>query len=208
VGIPTLEAYAMPAELPASVAGWKPDPQRVALLVHDMQYYFVGLLPSPAALLANAASLLAAARGAGVPVFYTAQPGRMSRADRGLLMDVWGPGMPSDPAARAIVDDLAPEPGETVLTKWRYSAYHRSGFAERLGETGRDQLILCGVYAHVGVLMTAADAYCRDVEVFVAGDAVADFTARHHRLALEWMAATCAVVGTTAHLVSALTSAS
>lgn len=202
-----IEAYAMPTAMPASVAGWKVDPNRAALLVHDMQNYFVGLLPSSAqatlALRANAATLLGAARRAGLPIFYTAQPGRMSRAERGLLMDVWGPGMPPDPAARSIVDDLAPAPGDTVLTKWRYSAYHRSEFETLLGD--RDQLIICGVYAHVGILMTAADAYCRDIEVFVAGDAVADFSARHHRLALEWLAATSAVVDTTARLAGSLT---
>ncbi|MEV6964599.1 isochorismatase family protein [Hamadaea sp. NPDC051192] len=196
------ESYPMPAAMPDNVPGWQPDPRRAALLVHDLQNYFVGLLPDPGGLLANAATLVTAARRAGLPVFYTAQPGRMTPADRGLLLDFWGPGMPPDPAARAIADAVAPSAGDTVLTKWRYSAYHRSDFHAQLA--GRDQLILCGVYAHVGIQMTAADAYCRDVEVFVAGDAVADFTERHHRQALEWMAATCAVVSTTADLSAAL----
>ena len=36
----------------------------------------------------------------------------------------------------AIVDELAPEPGDEVLTKWRYSAFQRSDLAELLADAG------------------------------------------------------------------------
>jgi isochorismate hydrolase len=62
---------------------------------------------------------------------------------------------------------------------------------------GRDQLIVCGVYAHVGVLMSAVEAYTHDIETFLVADAVADFSATDHRMALEYAARTCAVVTTT-----------
>ncbi len=57
--------------------------------------------------------------------------------------------------------------------------------------------MVTGVYAHIGVLMTACDAWMSDVQAFVVADAVADFSEREHKMALEWAAGRCAVVTTT-----------
>ena len=210
MSIPTIEPYPMPtaAELTAGPAGWQPDPARAVLLVHDMQGYFVGFFPpgrSPTVeLLANVRRLKDAAAAGGIPVVHSAQPGRMSRADRGLLHDVWGAGMADDPRDRAIVPAVAPAPGDAVLTKHRYSAFHRTTLAADLAAAGRDQLIVCGVFAHIGCLLTAADAYAHDVQPFLVADAVADFSAEEHRWALWYAARRCAVTLTTGQLLTAL----
>lgn len=166
------------------------------LLIHDMQRFFLRPLPSPMAeeLVRNVTALRDRCRADGVPIAYTAQPGGMSDAERGLLKDIWGSGMRVDPVDREIVEPLAPEDGDWLLTKWRYSAFHRSDLLARMRAAGRDQLVICGVYAHVGVLMTAVDAFTNDIETFVVADAVADFSAEHHQLALRYAASCCAVV--------------
>src|SRR5215475_13187453 len=100
--------YRMPGDgdLPRTAVPWRPRPDRAAVLVHDMQRYF--LRPFPAGqsplteLIANIMKLLAAARAARVPVLYTAQRGGMSRQERGLLHDFWGSGMSTEEADRAI----------------------------------------------------------------------------------------------------------
>ena len=210
MGIAPIPPYPMPPEsaLPAPLVGWHPAPARAALLVHDMQRYFLEPYrrsASPAAeLVGNIAALAARARALGMPVYYTAQPGGMTPRERGLLHDFWGPGMSKDPADTGIVDELAPEPGDTVLTKWRYSAFVGSDLEERLRAADRDQLIVCGVYAHVGCLMTACDAFSRDIETFFVSDAVADFTEDHHRLAVRYAAERCAVAASTRRLLDAL----
>ena len=72
---------------------WRVDPARAALLVHDMQRYFVRAfelerdgqtLPDAQIniAIANIRRLLDAAHAANIPVYYTAQPPRQNPADR------------------------------------------------------------------------------------------------------------------------------
>ncbi len=205
MAIPAIEPYPMPAEaeLPENIAQWRVDPARAALLVHDMQNYFLSPFTDPSALLANVSALKDRFSAVGAPVYYTAQPGGMSTEDRGLLMDFWGPGMTADPAHRAIVPYLEPSPGDVVLTKWRPSAFCRTDLLRLLREQGRDQLVICGVYAHVGILMTAHESFSNDIQTFVVADAIADFTPDFHRLALDYAASRCAVTISTRRVLEA-----
>jgi isochorismate hydrolase len=210
MGMSRIDPYPMPteADLPPNVATWRPKPSRAALLIHDMQRYFVDAFvpgePPVTDLLANVARIRRVARRRGMPIIYTAQPGSMSRARRGLLFDFWGPGMSAHPDDREIVGEIAPRPGDLVVGKLRYSAFHEGDLAGTIRDLGRDQLVVCGVYAHVGCLMTAADAFAHDIRPFIVADAVADLGLRFHRLALEYAAGRCAVTMTTARLLTHL----
>jgi isochorismate hydrolase len=209
-GIPAIPSYPMPtgAELPPQVVPWQPDAGRAVLLVHDMQRYFLEPFPPDASptvdLLTNVRALRDECHRLGIPVVYTAQPGGMSPQDRGLLLDFWGPGMAAVPEHRAIVDAVTPGPVDVVLTKWRYSAFHRTPLREVLHRHGRDQLVVCGVYAHMGCLMSAMDAFSHDVQPFLVADAVADLTPEYHRLALDLAARRCAATPTTAEVLADL----
>ncbi|MEU4985694.1 isochorismatase family protein [Streptomyces sp. NPDC021969] len=210
-GIPAIESYRLPgpADLPANTATWTPDPRRAVLLVHDMQRYFLRPFPGSVRtpLVAHAALLRRTAAQAGMPVAYTAQPGGMTPEQRGLLADFWGPGMTPSASDRQVVDALAPAPGDRTFTKWRYSAFVNSGLLDWMRLNRRDQLVICGVYAHVGVLMTACEAFSHDVQPFLAADAVADFGAAEHHMALRYAARRCAVVRTAGQLAAELRSA-
>jgi len=209
-GIPSIEPYRMPTrrELPDNTAGWTVQPERAVLLVHDMQRYFVGFLPTgtppTSDLVRNAVRLRRACADHGVPVAYTTQPGGMTDQQRGLLKDFWGPGMTVAPLDREVIPQLSPGPADWLLTKWRYSAFFRSDLLARMRVSGRDQLIICGVYAHVGVLATAIEAFTNDIQTFLVADAVADFSADRHRLAVEYAAQRCAVVATTDEVLADL----
>jgi bifunctional isochorismate lyase/aryl carrier protein len=214
VSLPRIEPYPLPGagDVPAGRVDWRPDPGRAALLVHDMQRYFLAAYPEGADPLAgltrNVAALVAACRERGVPVFYTAQPGRQDPCDRGLLTEFWGAGIgaviDADPRAEEIVDEVAPAPSDVRLTKWRYSAFQRSTLAEQLADLGRDQLVVTGIYAHIGCQATAVEAFMRDVQPFLVADGVADFSRRHHEQALEYVAQRCGVVTTTGAVLEAL----
>jgi isochorismate hydrolase len=196
-GIPPITPYPLPAtDLPENVANWTAAPDRAMLLIHDMQRYFLRPFPAEvrSPLVSNVAEVLDRCRAQGVPVAYTAQPGGMSDTERGLLKDFWGAGMRVDPTDREVVEPLTPRTGDRVYTKWRYSAFFRSTLLADLRALGRDQLIVCGVYAHVGVLMSTAEAFANDIQPFLVADATADFSEAEHRMALDYAARRCAMV--------------
>lgn len=199
MALPRIAAYAPleERELPANRVSWKPDPSRCVLLVHDMQNHFVRAFePGGAseAAVQGIAATAAACRRAGIPVVYSAQPGGQSAGERGLQLDMWGWGVGSEPGAADVVDELSPQQGDLVLRKWRYNAFHRTDLAGLLEREGRDQLLITGVYGHIGVQSTAADAFMRDVQAFVVADAVADFSREEHLGALRWVAGRAGVV--------------
>ena len=208
MALPKIAPYSYREQEHQNRVNWRVDPARAALLVHDMQRYFVRAfelerdgqhLPDAQIniAIANIRRLLDAAHAANIPVYYTAQPPRQNPADRRLLTDFWGDGLQDDENAR-ILDELAPTEADTVLTKWRYSAFVRSPLEEQLKDLGRDQLIIGGIYAHIGCLTTALEAFMRDIQPFMVADAFADFTEKEHRMACEYASGRCARVLNTA----------
>lgn len=205
-----IDPYVIPDEVPENRVAWRPDPRRSVLLVLDMQNYFLRVFARWGApwreLMANCLALREHCADNGIPVVYGVQHAAQTPEQRGLTRDFWGPGIPADPAEAQIVDELAPRKGDIRLHTWRYSAFQRTGLAGLLEDLGRDQVIICGIYAHLGVLMTACDAFMRDIETFVVSDAVADFSVEHHRMALHYAAQRCAVVAPTRDVIHTLAS--
>ena len=211
MALPKIAPYSYSEQEHQNRVNWRVDPARAVLLVHDMQRYFVRAFelerdgqPLPDAqiniAIANIRRLLDAAHAANIPVYYTAQPPRQNPADRRLLTDFWGDGLQDDENAQ-ILDELAPTEADTVLTKWRYSAFVRSPLEEQLKDLGRDQLIIGGIYAHIGCLTTALEAFMRDIQPFMVADALADFTEKEHRMACEYASGRCARVLNTAEVL-------
>ena len=194
MAIPKLTAYALPtaAELPTNKVNWSFESERAALLIHDMQEYFLNFWGENSDMMqqvvANIAKLRAYCKEHNIPVYYTAQPKEQSDEDRALLNDMWGPGLTRSPEQQRIVAELAPDEADTVLVKWRYSAFHRSPLEQMLKETGRNQLLITGVYAHIGCMTTATDAFMRDIKPFFIADALADFTRDEHLMSLKYVA--------------------
>ncbi|SFF51721.1 bifunctional isochorismate lyase / aryl carrier protein [Duganella sp. CF458] len=209
MSIPVISSYPMPQPeaLPVNKVAWQLEARRAVLLVHDMQDYFLRFYGADSELrtklVANIAALCAWARACGVPVVYTAQPVEQSAEERALLNDMWGPGLTTaDPALQQVTAAVAPAPGDTVLVKWRYSAFQRSELQQLMRDWGRDQLLIVGVYAHIGCMTTALDAFMRDVQPFMVADALADFSEEEHRMALRYVAGRCGSVTHTAQVLA------
>ncbi|KAA8753436.1 isochorismatase family protein [Paenibacillus sp. UASWS1643] len=210
MALPVIQPYAMPiaSELPVNKVAWTPDAKRAVLLIHDMQNYFMNAFTAGASpvveLIDHIAELRSTCHELGIPVVYSAQPGGQTPEQRGLQLDFWGAGIDGGPVQKEIVESLAPAPQDTFMTKWRYSAFQKTELLELMERQGRDQLIICGIYAHIGCLMTSSEAFMRDIQAFLVADAVADFSAEKHHMALTYAAERCAVTITTERSIALL----
>ena len=189
--IPKIASYDLPEhhEFPKNRTNWTIEPSKAVLLIHDMQEYFVSYYEadsSPMAdILTNIQQLKHVAKQAGIPVVYTAQPANQDPKDRALLTDFWGPGLNGDHTP--VVSTLAPENDDIEYVKWRYSAFKKTPLLDYMKDNQKTQLIISGIYGHIGILSTALDAFMLDVQPFIIGDAIADFSREDHIHTLNYI---------------------
>lgn len=205
--IPRIAPYEIPSgPFPAHVE-WQLNPDRAALLIHDMQRYFIDAYDTAqepmSSALPNMVAIRERCQAAGIPVVFTAQPGDQHPSRRGILSEFWGRGL-SAGHDEEIVPELAPRTGDIHVTKWRYSAFQRTDLRQLLGHHGRDQLIVVGVYAHMGCMISATEAFMSDVAPFFVVDAMADFSRDEHQMAAEYIGKRAGRVLTTAQALDSL----
>lgn len=175
--------------------------ERSALLVVDMQNGFLepggsmARIGLPTAELRDKAlpgttTLIAAAREAGVPVIYTRYVYLPGYRDGGLVPHLLVPAMREHEALladtwdAAVVDELAPRAGDTVIDKSRPSAFYGTQLEPVLTSLDIRNLVLAGVTTNVCVESTARDAGQRDYHVHVVSDASAEWDDARHEHAL------------------------
>jgi ureidoacrylate peracid hydrolase len=191
----TLNARPGPVEL---------DLARTAVVVVDMQNDFgadggmfaragTDVAASRRAI-APTAAVLAAARRAGVPVVYLKMGFRPDLSDAGppestnwLRHQLFGVGeavtAPDGSRGRqlirgtwgtAVVDELAPEPGDVVIDKHRFSGFYETDLDAVLRQRGVAQLVFTGWTTSVCVESTVRDAMFRNYRCVVLEDCTAE----------------------------------
>jgi nicotinamidase-related amidase len=138
------------------------------LLVVDMQERLVPAMVEPAVMVSACGTLLQAANALQVPVLASEQ------YPKGLGHTVADLAPLIDPAKRR--------------EKVEFSCYANGAIKASLTGTGRRQVILAGVEAHVCVLQTALELVAADYAVFVVADAIASRRAESREIALRRMA--------------------
>lgn len=88
----------------------------------------------------------------------------------------------------AVVDELAPLPGEEVVTKRRLTPFYETRLHEVLAAAGVTEAVVCGVVTHICVMETVSGLCDRDIPATVPADAVADFDDEQSACALKRMA--------------------
>lgn len=183
------------------------DSDRTAVMVIDMQHDFgsrggmfdlAGLDVAPIARLVEPISVvLEAARSAGLLIAYTRQEHNADLSDAGsersphrlkherlnigrtvvapdggasqiLVRDTWN---------TAIVPQLAPHPGDVVISKHRYSAFFETPLDSILRARGIETLIFTGATTSICVESTVRDATFRDYRCIVLRDCTTELIA-------------------------------
>jgi nicotinamidase-related amidase len=148
------------------------DPEKTALIVVDMQNDFVkegGTLrvPDAEATIPRIRTLLDLAHNTGVEVVYSQD----THNDGDPEWEIWPEHTRENTWGWQIVDEIAPQEGDTVLRKVRYDAFYGTHLDHFLRLWGTETLILCGTVANICVHYTAASAALRWYDIVIPRDA-------------------------------------
>ena len=176
------------------------DPARTCLLLFDFLEGHVrkddATFERYRGVLANAEALLHAARAAGAMVAYARADHRpdggttartLRDADNRLQPLAPGDARGHKPALYGgtpqaeIVRELAPEPGDFLVPKHRWSAFHGTYLDLALRTRKVDTLVLTGGSTDVGIASTAYAARDLDYNLIVASDACTSPEEDNHR---------------------------
>lgn len=161
------------------------DPHKTAVIVVDMQNDFVA--PGAAlqsgqahAMVPRLAAALKGCRDRGVRVVYTAHTHRRDGCDMGLYDDLYAPianraSLVDGTPGVEIYPELAPQPGEHVIKKHRYSGFFATDLDLILREWGVDTVVVCGTTTENCCHATARDAMFRNYRVVFLSDGTGTF---------------------------------
>jgi bifunctional isochorismate lyase / aryl carrier protein len=205
----SIAAYDLPGRevLSLNKADWPLRADDAVLLIHDAQNHWAQMFEEPRPWIDRIVQLRQACDRAGVPVVYTAARKPRSAAERGLALSLWGLGVASNGGsqqAAQLVEALTPRASDFIIDKPKYSAFFDTDLEALLHRLGRRQILLSGVFAHHGILLTAADAYMRNLQVLLVADAVADYSLAEHMMTLRYVAEVCGCLTTTSNVVAGL----
>jgi ureidoacrylate peracid hydrolase len=185
----------------------KVDPAHTALIVVDVQNDFCaeggmmdheGLdLSAVQAMAAALPGLIEEARRAGVLVVFIrnvySSEGNMYLSDSWLeqasrrragsytTRDVCG----ADSWEGDFFGDVRPQPGEPIVTKHRFSAFHNTDLDTILRAHGIRTLVMTGVASNVCVETTAREGFVRDYYIVFLEDGTACYSPDDHAAALR-----------------------
>ncbi len=80
-----------------------------------------------------------------------------------------------------MIDELAPAPGELVVDKFGYGAFHGTDLDDRLRATASRSLVVTGTVTQICVEESAREAFHHGYRTTVVADAVSSHRARSAR---------------------------
>jgi nicotinamidase-related amidase len=209
------------AEIAAQPFAFAFKPETTALIVIDMQRDFAepggfgaslgNDVSRVTAIVPTVKRLIEGFRAAGLPVIHTMEchrpdlsdlpPAKRDRGNPSIRIGDAGPMgrvlIAGEPGT-AILEELAPLPGEIVIEKPGKGAFYATGLGEDLKRIGARQLVFAGVTTEVCVQTTMREANDRGYECLVAEDATESYFPEFKAAALAMIRAQGAIVGWTA----------
>ena len=162
------------------------DASRAALLVLDMQEYFLradshAFIPSAPAIIPNIQSLIKAFHARGYPVIFTRH---INTDDNAGMMSLWWKDViRAESRDSEIIKELDCS-DSIVIHKSQYDAFYNSSLEQTLREHKIEQVIITGVMTHLCCETTARSAFIHGFQVFFTMDGTATYNETFHRAAL------------------------
>lgn len=163
------------------------DPDRAALLVLDMQDYFLretshAFIPSAPAILPNIQMLVETFHAHARPIIFTRHVN--TDADAGMMSHWWRNVIRADSPDSEITSALDTSTG-SVIQKSQYDAFFKTELNALLLGREVGQVLVTGVMTHLCCETTARSAFVRGFEVFLCIDGMASYTEAQHRASLS-----------------------
>lgn len=171
--------------------------EKTALLIIDMQKDFMAMVAGAPATIPAVKTLIALGREKDWRIIYIVRAHDKSGIDaekfREPLFAKGGVTVKGSEGAE-IVDELAPQPGDLVINKSRFSAFFGTNLDMVLRRIGCRRLVICGTQYPNCIRATAMDALALDYDVIVctsATSAASEAVARANIHDLEHMGIQC-----------------
>jgi len=166
--------------------GFELKPDKAALLVIDMQRYFLeesshAYIPSGRTILPGIIKMIRAFRNGNRPVFLTRhidEPGQSS-----MLSRWWQDNIQRGDKGSEVVPELVYN-GVQIIEKSHYDAFHNTYLDQILKENGITQVVITGVMTHLCCETTARAAFMRGYEVYFTVDGTATYALNHQKATL------------------------
>ena len=161
-------------------------PDRSALLVLDMQSYFLdpashAYVPSATAIQGGIRQLIDEYTHQHQPIFFSQHINTAENA--GMMSAWWKDLITQDHPRQQLIPQFDPSLG-TVVKKSQYDAFYQTPLEERLRASGVTQVVVSGVMTHLCCETTARSAFMRGFEVFFLVDGTATYNLAFHRASL------------------------
>jgi len=169
------------------------SPERTALIIIDMQDYFLdesshAFIPSAAAIRGRLARTADLFEEKGLPVVLTRHINRPG--EEGMMGNWWGELLTAENTLSGICEDLKGK--GKVIEKSGYDAFYNTELESFLRESGVVRVVVTGVMTHICCAATATSAFVRGFEVIIPVDGTATYNRLFHEAAILNMAHSCA----------------
>ncbi|MBE9181444.1 cysteine hydrolase [Oculatella sp. LEGE 06141] len=177
-------------------------PSNTALLVIDMERDFVDAgavqeTPGGRDLVPIINRLIAWARPHSIPVIFTHEMHRADKSDYGIELEYDPVHCLEGTSGCELTDGLDVQPHDyRILNKRRYDCFLGTDLDLLLRSQRIENLVCCGVTAHVCVMSTVFTARNLDYRVIVPREAIAGVTPDHYAAALLCMSDVFAYIST------------
>lgn len=194
-----------------------------ALVIVDMQNDFVREgapmeVPDARQTIPQHRRLIDFCREAGIPIIYT----RFLAGPKRTLMWEWSPQLEAPTLAcrrghqryyadvdrtldcADVIDEIYPRPGDYIVDKYGYGAFHSTNLDDTLHSLGVESLIITGTVTQICVEETGREAFHHGYKTTLVADAVSSYLPDLHAATLKNFAFKFGWVLTTDEVLAAL----